>query len=281
MSMLDTSRPTGRGKPPSPTTPGATLSVAYTPDSDDAFNYYAWEHDRVSLCGRRANFFRNHIIALNRAAAREEYDVVAISSAAYPQLADRYCVLSVGNSVGRGYGPVLVSRQYGSVLDLRGKRVAVAGVVTTGGVLAAMYCPAAEFVEMPYDRIADAIVAGEVDAGVMIHEELLAFPQKGLQRVCDLGATWCEDTRLPLPVGLNVVHRRLGRPLAAEVAATCVASLKWGLDHRDEAMLFASQFGRGCSQRHVELFSNGDTLCLADDVRQAMQYAAWVVSDQI
>lgn len=250
-----------------------TLSVAYTPDSDDAFNYYAWEFGRIGLDNADYNvqFERDHIIALNRAAKREQYDLVGVSSVAFPALADRYDVLSVGNSVGRGYGPVLVSKHYRSLAELRGKRVAVAGIPTTGGALAMMYCPGAQFIEHRYDQIADAIVSGEFDAGVMIHEELLFFGEKGLERVADLGETWCDDTGLPLPVGLNIVRRALGRELADDIARTCRRSLAWGHAHFDEAFAFASKFGRGCAAQHVEMFSNDDTLCLPEDVRQAMR----------
>ena len=247
-----------------------TLRIAYTPDSDDAFNYYAWEHRRVLLPGEHAVFERQHIAALNLAAEQGRYDVVAVSSVRYPRLADRYWILSVGNSVGRGYGPVLAAKQPVRLGELGGKRVAVAGIATTGGVLAAMYCPGAQLVEMPYDRIADAVVQGVCDAGVMIHEELLYFPQKGLMRAYDLGAKWTEETGMPLPVGLNLVRRDLGRRLATRIAATCRLSLQWGWAHRDEAMAFAAKFGRGCGDKHVELFSNADTLSLAPDVRQAM-----------
>ncbi|HMQ15140.1 MAG TPA: hypothetical protein PKC49_04125 [Phycisphaerae bacterium] len=247
------------------------LRVAYTPDSDDAFNYYAWEHGHVSLDGWTATFERDHIIALNRAAEREAYDLVGVSSAYYPILAGRYSILAVGNSVGRRYGPVLAAKHYARLEDLRGKRIAVAGIHTTGGALVAMYCPGAEFHEMAYDRVADAVAAGEFDAGVMIHEELLYFPQKGLVQVCDLGATWCDDTGLPLPVGLNVARRALGRDLARRVARVCHASLEWGLAHFDEAFAFARLFGRGCAQQHIAMFSNEDTLCLPEDVRRAMR----------
>jgi 1,4-dihydroxy-6-naphthoate synthase len=247
-----------------------TLRIAYTPDSDDVFNFYAWERGRVQLDGLGARFDRDPIIALNRAAAMERYDVVAISSVVYPSLADRYWILATGNSIGRGYGPVLASKRYAHVEQLHGKRVAVAGVPTTGAALAAMYCPAAELIEMRYDRIAGAILAGDVDAGVMIHEELLFFPQRGLQRVCDLGKAWCDETGLPLPVGLNVCHRRVGMDTARRIVETCRASLQWAQDHFDEAFAFASRFGRGCSKDHVDMFSNADTLRLAGDVREAL-----------
>lgn len=249
----------------------SVLKVAYTPDSDDAFNYYAWEHGRVHFEGWDAVFAREHIMALNQAAEQDLYDALAVSSVRYPALAERYWVLSVGTSVGRGYGPVLASKRFLRIEELRGRRIAVAGTVTTGAVLAAMYCPGCAFIEMPYDQIADAVVAGSCDAGVMIHEELLYFPQKGLSKVADLGAAWTAETGLPLPVGLNIVRRSLGCETATGVADACRRSLQWALDHRDEAMAFATRFGRGCCSRHVEMFSNADTLHLAPDVRQAMR----------
>ena len=247
-----------------------TIRVAYTPDSDDAFNYYAWEHGRVTLEGFRAGFERGHIRALNAAAEQGAYDVVGVSSAVAPFLGDRYWILSVGNSVGRGYGPVLVSKHYERIEELRSRRIAVAGRCTTGGALAMMYCPGARFVELPYDQIADAVVAEEFDAGVMIHEELLYFPQKGLRRVCDLGALWSQDTGLPLPVGLNLVKKDLGRPVARAIADTCERSLRWALEHFDEAFAYANRFGRGCAGDHIALFSNEDTLCLPADAREAI-----------
>lgn len=247
-----------------------TLRIAYTPDSDDAFNYYAWEHGRVALEGCSAVFERDHIIALNRAALSDRYDVVAISSAFYPRVADRYAILAVGNSVGRGYGPVLVSKRFRTPDELSGRRIAVGGIMTTGAALAAMYCPGAELIEMRYDLIADAVAANEFSAGVMIHEELLRFPQMGLHEVCDLGAAWCADTGLPLPVGLNVARRALGRALTADIARTCRDSLLYGMAHFDEAFAYANRFGRGCARQHVAMFSNEDTLCVPDDVRRAM-----------
>jgi 1,4-dihydroxy-6-naphthoate synthase len=268
-----------RNVPIRPADTDHVLRVAYTPDSDDAFNFYAWEHRRVRLEGHAASFHREHIIALNRAATVERYDVVSISSVAYPLLADRYWVLASGNSIGRDYGPVLVSRHYHHLSELRGKVVAVAGIPTTGGALAMMYCAGARFIEMQYDRIADAIVAGEADAGVMIHEELLFFPEKGLRPICDLGQVWCHDTGLPLPVGLNVARRALGRQLARAVAATCRDSLAWAMAHYDEAFAFASRFGRGCAQQHVSMFSNHDTLDLPSEARAALMVMFQRVAD--
>jgi len=248
-----------------------TLSVGYTPDSDDVMNFFAWEHGQVVLPGWSTNFDRQCIHTLNLAASAGLYDVVSISSAYYPRVAEDYWILSSGNSVGRGYGPVLVAREPVEIESLRGKRIAVGGMTTTGCALARMYCPGASFLEMRYDEIADACLAGEVDAGVMIHEELLHYVQMGLHRVCDLGAEWCRQTRLPLTVGLNIVHRRVGRAAASEINAICRRSLQWGMDHPAQAVAYARNFGRGCANRFVEMFSNHDTLSLPADAIEALR----------
>jgi len=248
-----------------------TLRVAYTPDSDDAFNFYAWEHGLIPSPVDAPMFHRAHISELNVAAQREEYDVVAISAVAFPAVATRYRILSSGTSVGRGYGPVLVSRAGRSCADLAGRRVGIAGDLTTGGVLAAMYVPGARLIPMAYDAIADAICRGELDAGVMIHEELLHYPARGLHCVRDLGEAWREETGLPLTVGLNLVHRRLGLEQARQIARACRDSLLYAQEHMDEALSFAGRFGRGCARQFIAMFSNADTLCMPGDARRSLR----------
>src|SRR6516162_4059817 len=193
------------------------LRIAYTPDSDDAFYYDALETGQVVLPGYELEFHRQPMSILNRAALHGQYEITAISSILYPQIARHYAILSVGTSVGRGYGPVLVSREPRTLAELAGRPVGVGGIPTTGWFLLRSLCPEAVPIEMPFDRIADAVLAGELEAGVMIHEELLYYPQLGLQRVVDLGAEWCRRNDLPLPVGLNVVRRDLGEEQMEEV----------------------------------------------------------------
>ncbi len=248
------------------------IRIAYTPDSDDVFNYYGWESKHLELEDKNIEviFERDHIIALNLAAQKRIYDVVGVSSVAYPLLEKDYWIMAVGNSVGRGYGPVLVSKKYHSPEELKGKRIAIAGMPTTGGVLALMYCEGAKLVEEQYDLISDKVIEGEYDAGVLIHEELLFFRGKGLKMVCDLGQAWCEDTGLPLPVGLNLVKKTLGFPLARQITTLCQQSLQWSHAHYDEAFEAASRVGRGCAEDHIRMFSNDDTICLKDDVREAI-----------
>jgi 1,4-dihydroxy-6-naphthoate synthase len=250
------------------------LTVAYTPDSDDAFYYDALESGVVPLAAFRPRFCREPMSVLNRACLRETYDVTAISSVVYPQIADRYAILSVGTSVGRGYGPVLVSRAQLTTDDLSGRRVGVPGIPTTGWFLLRLLCPRAVVVEMPYDEIGPAVAAGALAAGVMIHEELLYYPRLGLRCVLDLGAAWCARHGLPLPVGLNVIRRELG-PAAAERICTAIrASLQHALDHPRAALARVSRFGRGqegnCTERFVSLFANQDSLRLPADVRAAL-----------
>ncbi len=251
------------------------LSVAYTPDSDDAFYYHALETGRVKLPGYRLSFHREPMSVLNPAAGRGTYDITAVSSVAYPDIAHRYAILSVGTSVGRGYGPVLISKEPRTLKALRGAVIGVPGIPTTGWFLLRSLCPEARPVEMPFDRIADAVAAGDVAAGVMIHEELLYYPRLGLQRVVDLGAEWCRRHRLPLPVGLNVVRRDLGNVAMDRICATIRRSLNFALDHFEETLTAVRRFGRGvqgqCTERFVAMFANEDSLCMPADVREALR----------
>jgi len=258
-----------------------SISIAYTPDSDDAFYYYALQTEKLASPGYDLSFTSDHIIALNRAARAGLFDVTAVSSVAYPALAADYRILSVGTSVGRGYGPVLVGKTPLRLEELCGKRVGVAGIPTTGGLLMKWARPEVEIVEMQFDKIADAVVSGELDAGVMIHEELLFFGQKGLFKIADLGAVWTERTGLPLPVGLNLVRRDLGMERSNELCDLIRQSLLYALNHEDEAVAWACQFGRGeeggCGKQHISMFANEDSVLLPQDVRDALEYMMQVV----
>ena len=259
------------------------LSIAYTPDSDDAFYYDALETGQVPFSGYQPVFSRAPMNALNRAALRGLYDVTAISSVAYPLSARRYAILSVGTSVGRGYGPVLVSRDQRTVEDLRGRRVGVPGIPTTGWFLLRCLCPEAVPVEMAFDQIAGAVAAGKLAAGVMIHEELLYYPRMGLCRVVDLGAEWCQRHDLPLPVGLNVIRRDLGQAAMQRICAAIRRSLEYALDHADEVLGRVSRFGRGnegqCTQQFVSMFANADSVRMPRDVRSALRVLFCQVAD--
>jgi len=251
------------------------LTIAYTPDSDDAFYYHGLETGRVRLPGHDPSFERKPISELNRAARQGVYDVTAISSVVYPQIAKQYAILSVGTSVGRGYGPVLVSKKGRTLDDLRGCRVGVPGIPTTGWFLLRALCPEAIPVEMVFDRIAGAVARGALEAGVMIHEELLFYPQLGLERVIDLGEDWCRRHGLPLPVGLNVIRRDLGASAMKIIAAAIQRSLAYGLAHWEETLAEVSPCGRGsagqCTRQFVSMFANSDSMRMPADVRAALR----------
>lgn len=251
--------------------PNKELSIAYTPDSDDAFYYYALQCGKLSTLDYKLSFSSDHIIALNRSAMAGQYDICAVSSVAYPSFADKYRILSVGSSVGRGYGPVLVSKRFDDISQLAGRRVGVAGIPTTGGFLQKWACPDAELITMQFDKIADAVANGELDAGVMIHEELLYYPQVGLHKVADLGAYWQDKTGLPLPVGLNVIKRDIGDDESNVLCDLIRNSLIYALENREAATQWACRFGRGeggdCGEQHISMFANQDSVMLPPDVR--------------
>jgi 1,4-dihydroxy-6-naphthoate synthase len=260
-----------------------SLTIAYTPDSDDAFYYDAIETGHVTLSGYQPRFSRQHMSFLNRAAKQGTYDVTAISSAVYPHIADQYAILSVGTSVGRGYGPVLVSKADRSIDDLRGRRVGVPGLSTTGYFLLRCLCPDAIPVEMAFDKIADEVAKGNLEAGVMIHEELLYYPKLGLKRVIDLGAEWCQREDLPLPVGLNVIRRDLGLSAMQRICGGIRRSLEYSLENPADALSRVCRHGRGTqglvTEQFVSMFANADSVRMPDDVRTALQVLFNQVAD--
>jgi 1,4-dihydroxy-6-naphthoate synthase len=251
------------------------LTIAYTPDSDDAFYYAALEAGQVRLPGYRFWFRREPMASLNRAAVRGEFEVTAISSVAYPAVAQRYAILSVGTSLGRGYGPVLVSREEYTLRELAGRRVGVPGIPTTGWFLLRHLCPDAVPVEMPFDEIGEAVAAGRLVAGVMIHEELLYYPRLGLRRVIDLGAEWCRRHGPALPVGLNVIRRDLGPTRMERVCGVIRSSLEHALEYPEATLARVSRFGRGpaggCTEQFVRMFANSDSLDMPADVRSGLR----------
>jgi 1,4-dihydroxy-6-naphthoate synthase len=250
------------------------VTIAYTPDSDDAFYYFALETGRLTVPDFHLTFRRAPMSFLNRRALESRYPITAISSVIYPLIASRYAILSAGTSVGRGYGPVLVSKRWRHVEELCGRRVGVGGIPTTGWLLLRWLCPEAIPVEMRFDLIGKAVTRGDLDAGVMIHEELLYYPRLRLRRVVDLGEEWCRRHGLPLPVGLNVIRRNLGEARMAQLAELIRCSLEYALANREEALGWVSRFGRGdagqCTGPFVEMFANSDSLHMPADVRQAL-----------
>ena len=202
------------------------------PDSDDAFMFYALATNRVKVPGLKFTHVLADIETLNQAADRETYDVTAISFAAYAYLRDKYVLLDCGASFGEGYGPIVVAGKPMKRAELAGSRIGVPGLRTTAYLTLKLYEPHFEAVPIPFDQIIDAVRAGTVDAGLLIHEGQLLFPELGLHRVVDLGHWWQETTQLPLPLGGNAVRRAIGPEAGRGIAHAIRESVSYALEHR-------------------------------------------------
>ena len=230
------------------------IKLAHSPDSDDAFMFYALATHKLSTPGYKYTHVLSDIQTLNEAALTETYDVTAVSFAAYPTLRDKYILLDCGASFGEGYGPIVVSSKPLRKEELAGKRIAVPGLKTTAYLALKLFEPNFEPVVMAFDKILDTVQNDAVEAGLLIHEGQLLFPQLGLHRVIDLGAWWHEQTGLPLPLGGNAVRRALGPQLGRQIAKTIRESVEYGLEHRDEALNYAMQFARDMETETADKF---------------------------
>jgi 1,4-dihydroxy-6-naphthoate synthase len=234
-----------------------TIRVAHSPDSDDAFMFYALAEGKLDTGDLRYVHELSDIESLNQRARRAELEVTAVSVHAYAYIWRDYALLSSGSSMGDGYGPRLVSlrpRPDDPRQALRRSRVAVPGRLTTAYLGLKLYQP--DFVEVvvPFDQIEDAVLRGEVDAGLLIHEGQLTYGDRGLQLWADLGAWWLEETGLPLPLGGNAVRRNLGRTVIDQIARDLRASIVYALEHRTPALAHAKQFNRGIGDERTDTF---------------------------
>jgi 1,4-dihydroxy-6-naphthoate synthase len=215
------------------------------------------------------------IQSLNERALRGEYEVTAVSFHAYAFLADRYALLPHGASMGDGYGPMIVAREAWAPEALTGKRVAVPGRLTTAVLALRLWRPGIAEVVLPFDRIMDAVRAGEVDAGLIIHEGQVTYGEMGLQKIVDLGEWWTGETTLPLPLGGNVVRKDLGPALMRRVSDLLRDSIRYGLAHRQEALQYAMQFARSVSpplvDRFVGMYVNDLTVAYGPRGRAAVE----------
>jgi 1,4-dihydroxy-6-naphthoate synthase len=225
---------------------------------------------------------RDHTAALNRLAMAGAADVVAVSLGVYPAIADRYQLLPHGASVGRGYGPVVVAPRPLGPGDLNGLRIGIPGATTTAWLVLRLIAPRALGVEIPiapFNRIFEALTAGEIDAALLIHEGRLLYRERGLHLAADLGVFWLERTGLPLPLGVNVIRRGLGAPLVARVSGILRQSIAWALAHRPEMIALIAAEDRGDKalsdtaliDHYLSLYANDDTAALADDARRAVE----------
>jgi len=233
---------------------GRRITVAHSPDVDDAFMFYALAQGKIGHPDLEFLHVLEDIQSLNDRARQGQYEVTAVSFHAYAYLADRYVLLPHGASMGDGYGPMLVARRPMRPDELHGLRIATPGTLTTAVLALRLWDPALQHVVIPFDQIPAAVVAGTVDAGLLIHEGQVTYAALGLHKVVDLGEWWKAETGLPLPLGGNVIRKDLGMDLMRRISRLLRESIRYALDHREEALAYAMQFGRNMDRRLADRF---------------------------
>lgn len=257
------------------TTEKRTITVAHSPDSDDAFMFYGLATDKLDTGSLRFTHVLKDIQTLNEEAMRGTYDVTAISFHAYAYIADKYALLPHGASIGDNYGPIVVSRRPLSIEDLSKVKVAVPGTLTSAFLALRIFNPSFEYEVVPFDEIINAVQEGRADAGLLIHEGQLFYQKLGLHKVIDLGQWWHEWTGLPLPMGGNAIRRELGPVLMLEVSRCLRESIRYSLEHRAEALSYAMQFARDMepelADRFVGMWVNELTLDYTERGREGVR----------
>lgn len=253
-----------------------TITVGHSPDPDDAFMFYALAHDKLDTGDLRFRHELQDIETLNRRALRGELEVTAISIHAYAHLLDKYALLPSGCSMGDRYGPMVVAKQPLTIDDLKTARIAVPGTLTTAFLTLRLLLPGGFTHEvLPFDRILDAVADGRFDAGLIIHEGQLTFQNQGLSLVVDLGVWWQQHTGLPLPLGGNVVRRDLGADTMRQISRLLKESIRYALDHRDDALAYALRYARdmdkALADRFVGMYVNEWTLDYGPRGREAVR----------
>ena len=251
------------------------ITVAHSPDSDDAFMFYGLASGHVDSGGLVVDQVLADIETLNRAAFDGKYEVTAVSFHAYAHLMDRYALLPHGASMGDRYGPIVVSRERGAS-QVKGARIAIPGTLTTAYLALRLYEPEFDYVVVPFDRIQQAVLDGQAGAGLLIHEGQLTYQDEGLKKIVDLGEWWAERTGgLPLPLGGNIIRRDLGPALIAKVSKMLHDSIAYALSHRAEAVEYALQFGRGLDRaktdRFVGMYVNDLTLSYGERGKKGLE----------
>lgn len=251
------------------------ITIAHSPDSDDAFMFYGLATNKVRVPGYKFTHTLTDIETLNRKAMNEQtYDVTAVSFHAYPYIQENYTLMDCGGSVGENYGPMIVSPRAFTLEEVKRVRLAVPGTLTTAYLTLKLFAPEVETVTVPFDQIIPAVLAGEFEAGLIIHEGQLTYARDGLKKILDLGVWWTEQTGLPLPLGGNAIRRSLGPEVQKVVTQALRESIQHALDHRDEALEYAMQFARdldtSLANRFVGMYVNERTLNYGPDGREAI-----------
>lgn len=252
-----------------------TITLAHSPDSDDAFMFYGLATNKLDTGGLHFKHLLKDIQTLNEEATRGTYDVTAISFHAYAYVADKYALLPHGASIGDNYGPIVVSRELAVPEDIPNLRIAIPGKLTSAFLALQLFNSDFQYEVVPFDKIIDAVLEGRVDAGLLIHEGQLFYQKKGLHKVLDLGEWWHERTGLPLPMGGNAIKRDLGPELIKEVSNLLRQSIGYSLNNREDALQYALQFARdmdpALADRFVGMWVNELTLDYTERGREAVR----------
>ena len=255
--------------------PSRSITVAHSPDSDDAFMFYALAENRIDSGGFEFRHVLNDIETLNRKAMEGRYEVTAISFHAYAFLCDRYSLLDSGASMGDRYGPLVVSKAPMKPGDLKGKVIAIPGTMTSAFLILKLFEPDFTPVVVPFDQVFQAVADGRADGGLVIHEGQLTYSSLGLHRVIDLGEWWHRETGLPLPLGGNAIRKDLGSVAIAQIARILKQSIQYALAHRKQALAYAMSFARDMephlTDRFVGMYVNERTLAYGAPERRAVQ----------
>lgn len=251
------------------------IVVAHSPDSDDAFMFYGLATQKIRSHLVSFQHVLEDIESLNQAAVEGRYEMTAISYHAYPYVADHYVLTTMGSSVGDGYGPIVVAQRPLAPEDLKGKTIAVPGVLTTAYLVLKLFQPDFRPLVVPFDEILSAVLEGTAEAGLLIHEGQLSYDRLGIHRVVDLGRWWKQLYGLPLPLGGNAILRSLGSEIRQECCLMLRKSIEYALAHPEEALCYAMQFARGLdsglTEKFVGMYVNHYTLACDEQVMQAAQ----------
>jgi len=272
-------------------TPLLDITAAHSPDSDDAFMFYGLATRKIRSSLVQFQHVLSDIETLNRKAMEGAYDLSAISYHAYPYVADKYVLMASGSSVGDGYGPLVVSLRPMEPEEIKGKRIAIPGTLTTAYLSLKIFEPDFERIPVPFDRVLETVQSGGADAGLIIHEAQLTYSSAGFQRVIDMGKWWKEQFGLPLPLGANVLRRNLAEDVKAECCRLMRESIQYSLDHHPEAIEYALEFARDMDPRLAEKFVGmyvnhytvdaGDLIPRAAEKLLTLGYEAGVIPNRV
>ncbi|MBA3858912.1 MAG: ABC transporter substrate-binding protein [Cyanobacteria bacterium PR.3.49] len=250
------------------------ITIAHSPDSDDAFMFYALAKDKLDTKGLKVNQVLKDIQSLNQDAINGKYEVSAISFAAYPSVSERYALMTCGASMGFKYGPMVIAKPGVQKEDLKNMTVAIPGQLTTAYLTMKMWMPGLKTIDVPFDQILETVRDGKADAGLIIHEGQLTYQTMGLEKIVDLGQWWFDETGLPLPLGGNVIRKDLGAELIELATKLLKGSIEYSLAHRPEALEYALTFARDMppelADKFVGMYVNELTVDYGDEGRAAI-----------